>query len=353
MMPEITETEFKKQIERGTFGSLYLLHGEEKYLLKLYANRLIEKACGGAFQDFNLQRMDGGSVSIDEMAAAVEAVPLLSERKCVAVSDLDVEARSASDLSKLYELIGMVPESTVLVFYLPSVEIDYKKSAKWKKFLGAVQKAGNTVCFKRKTQADAEKMLCAAAAKRHCELSRADAGKIIEYTGNDLQALFHELEKLCAYVGPGKEITRREIDQLVTKNYETTVFMLSRAILARQYDKAYSILDLLFYQNEEPVSVLAVLSTAYLDLYRVRAAVQSGESALEPAKYFDYKGKEFRLRNAERDGGRFSIEMLRESLDALLNADVALKSARGNRRTVMETLIARLLLIAEREKFAE
>ena len=41
MMPEITETEFKKQIERGTFGSLYLLHGEEKYLLKLYANRLI------------------------------------------------------------------------------------------------------------------------------------------------------------------------------------------------------------------------------------------------------------------------------------------------------------------------
>ena len=45
-MPEITETELKKQIERGTFGNLYLLHGEEKYLLKLYANRLIDKACG-------------------------------------------------------------------------------------------------------------------------------------------------------------------------------------------------------------------------------------------------------------------------------------------------------------------
>ena len=50
MMPEITETEFKKQIERGTFGSLYLLHGEEKYLLKLYANRLIEKAAGVRFR---------------------------------------------------------------------------------------------------------------------------------------------------------------------------------------------------------------------------------------------------------------------------------------------------------------
>lgn len=352
-MPEITETELKKQIERGTFGNLYLLHGEEKYLLKLYANRLIDKACGSSFRDFNLQKMDGGSTSIDEIADAVEALPLLAERKCVAVSDLDVEARNASETAKLYELLENVPESTVLVLYLPSVEIDYKKSAKWKKFLAAVQKLGTTVLFKRKTQADAEKMLCAAAAKRHCELSRADAGKIIEYAGNDLQVLFQELEKLCAYVGEGKEITRREINLLVTKNFETTVFLLSRAILARQYDKAYSILDLLFYQNEEPVSILAVLSTSYLDLYRVRAAVQSGKNSLEPAKYFDYKGKEFRLRNAERDGGRFSMEMLRESLEVLLAADLSLKSARGDRRTVMEKLIAQLLLIAEKEKFAE
>ena len=79
-MPEITETELKKQIERGTFGNLYLLHGEEKYLLKLYANRLIDKACGSSFQDFNLQKMDGGSTSIDEIADAVEALPLLAER---------------------------------------------------------------------------------------------------------------------------------------------------------------------------------------------------------------------------------------------------------------------------------
>ena len=110
---------------------------------------------------------------------------------------------------------------------------------------------------------------------------------------------------------------------------------------------------MLFYQNEEPVSILAVLSTSYLDLYRVRAAVQSGKNSLEPAKYFDYKGKEFRLRNAERDGGRFSMEMLRESLEVLLAADLSLKSARGDRRTVMEKLIAQLLLIAEKEKFAE
>ena len=47
------------------------------------------------------------------------------------------------------------------------------------------------------------------------------------------------------------------------------------------------------------------------------------------------------------------MEMLRESLEVLLAADLSLKSARGDRRTVMEKLIAQLLLIAEKEKFAE
>jgi DNA polymerase-3 subunit delta len=44
--------------------------------------------------------------------------------------------------------------------------------------------------------------------------------------------------------------------------------------------------------------------------------------------------------------------MLRESLQMLLAADTALKSARGDRRITMEKLIAQLLLIAEKERTA-
>ena len=137
---------------------------------------------------------------------------------------------------------------------------------------------------------------------------------------------------------------------MVTKNLETTVFLLSKALVAGNYEKAYELLDLLFGQNEEPVSILAVLSSAYVDMYRVRAALQSGQPVFELAKTFDYKGKEFRLRNAERDGAGMSTEMLRESLDALLQTDVALKSTRTDNRLWMEELIARLLLISQKER---
>jgi DNA polymerase-3 subunit delta len=347
-MPEITESSLKKQMEKADFSSLYFLYGEEKYLVNLYAQKLIAKAKGTAFEDFNLQRFDGGAASVDDIAAAAEALPFMAERKCVAVSDLNVGTLRAGELSKLEELISSVPSTTVLVIYLATIVPDVKKDKKWKKFIGIVNQTGCVLECRRRAGAELEKLLCRAAEKRGCALSRRNAGRIVGYSGNDLQTLYNELEKLCAFVQEG-EITEQVIDRLVVKNLEAKVFDLSKAIVSGAYDRAYGILDLLFYQNEEPVSVLAVLSSAYLDLYRVRIAVQGGYAATEPAKHFDYARKEFRLTNAERDSRRLSVPVLRKSLSALLEADTALKSARGDRRVVMEKLIAKLLLIAEQE----
>lgn len=350
-MPEITEAELKKQIEKSDFSNLYVLYGEEKYLVGNYARKLIDKAKGSAFEDFNFQRFDGGTASMDEIAAAVEALPFMAEQKCVAVSDLDVEGLRANELNKLEELVSNIPSTTVLVIYLPTVLADAKKDKKWKKFITEAEQRGCTIQLKKRSNADLEKLLCTAAQKRGCELSRQNAGRVIGYSGNDLQTLFSELEKLCSFAGEG-EITAQMIDRIVVKNLEARVYDLSKAILLGEYDKAYGILDLLFYQNEEPVSVLAVLSSAYIDMYRVRTTVQSGFGVTEPAKYFDYARKEFRLTNAERDGKRLSTAMLRDSLQTLLAADTSLKSARGDRRITMEKLIAQLLLIAEEERSA-
>lgn len=344
-MAEITEAELKKQIEKSGFSPLYVLHGEETFLVERYAQKLISKAAGESFLDFNLQRFDGASASIDEIADAVEALPFMAERKCVVVSNLDVEKRNAQEQDKLKELIANIPETTVFVIFLTSVAIDYKKSSKWKSFFTVANKIGSTIQLKRRENADLEKLLCTAANKQFCNLSRQDAARIIFLCGNDLQTLYSELDKLCSFVGQG-EITPQIIDQIVVKNLETTVFILAKALIAGEYEKAYKGLDLLFYQNEEPVTILAVLASSYVDMYRVRTAVQSGQSCTEPAKYFDYKGKEFRLRNAERDVKNLSTEVLRESLNVLLQTDIALKSSRTSSRILMEELIAKLLMVS-------
>ena len=109
-MPQVTETEWKKQLEKGVLRGLYFVYGSEKYLVQRSAARVRERASAGAFPDFNLQTFDGTECSVDELAEAVEALPFMAEEKYVLVSDLDVEARNAGELEKLYACLEDVPE---------------------------------------------------------------------------------------------------------------------------------------------------------------------------------------------------------------------------------------------------
>ena len=351
-MPTMDETSLRRRMAAGELSGLFVVAGEEKYMVGRLSRQLIKRAAGDAFPEFNNQAFTDTS-SLDSVGDAAQALPFFAQRKCVSVADFDVETKTSQELDKLYELWELCPETTTLVFWYPTLEFDGKRSSKWKKFLKQAEERGAVVLCGRRSQTELLRFLAREAEKAGCVLDRAAGLKLLDYAGQDLTSLQNEVEKLCAYVKEG-EISPSVIDRVVTKNLETTVFALSKDIFAGRYDAAYGVLDTLFAQNEEPVSILAVLSSAYLDVYRVRAALQSGETAVEPAKHFDYKNKEFRLRNAERDGRKLSTAMLRQSLEALSSADAQLKGGRGDRklfqRLTLEKLIAELLWIAEKEK---
>lgn len=359
-MPEITEAELKKQLAADTFSSVYLIAGEEKYLVKRAAGRLIKRAGGEAFPEFNLHEF-GNDSGVDGISDAAQALPFFAEHKCVAVADFNVEEKDSVELQKLYELLDVTPDTTSLVFWYPTLDFDGKKSAKWKKFQKAVSDKGSVLLCGRRTGAELQKLLLREAEKAGCVLSRQNASRILDYAGQGVTALLHEMEKLCAFAlgqaqegalpaGQQPEITVEMIEALVPKTTETTVFLMSNALVAGNYEKAYSLLDLLFYQNEEPIAILGALSSAYVDMYRVRAALESGQPASAAGAYGEYKGKEFRLRNAERSARSLKPEALRSSLDLLLEADMALKGSRLSGRIVLEELIAKLLLAAKGER---
>lgn len=354
-MPEIGEAELKKQLAEDRLCNVYIVAGEEKYLVKRLAVRLIKKAGGDSFTEFNLNEFTNDS-SVDGIADAAQALPFFAERKCVAVADFNIDEKDSATIDKLYELIELMPDSTVLVFWFPTLDFDGKKSAKWRKLLKAVGEKGSVVMCGRRTAAELNRLLIREAEKAGCILARSNAERIIEYAGQDVTQLLNEIEKLCAYAlgraeGEGApEITAEMIEQLVPKTTETTVFLMCNALVAGNYEKAYNLLDTLFYQNEEPIAILGALSSAYVDMYRVRVALESGLQASGAAEYGEYKGKEFRLRNAERSARNVRPEVLRASLGLLLEADMALKGSRMSGRIILEELIAKLLLAAREER---
>lgn len=335
----MTETELKNRIKEGSCN-LYVLYGEESYLTEQYARMIARQTVEPDFDAFNLQRFDGQSLPLEQLEEAVETLPMMADRKCVLVRDMDV---AAADSGRLLSLVEQLPDSCVVVFWQMTLQPEKKKA--WKDFLTAAEKVGTVMEFARKTEGDVVKLLVSGAKRRGCVLAPEDARYLVQQAGNDLQLLLNEIDKLTALAGEGGTVTKELIDKAATKNLEAKVYDLSKAILGRRPAVAYTLLHQLAQQREEPVIVLSVLSGAYADMYRVKVTLASGQPATALGDLFPkmYKGKEWRLRNAGRDAARLSVATLRDCLELLARADAGMKSGSGNGWLLLEQAVAGLL----------
>lgn len=342
-MGKIGEAELKNQIKNNELSNVYFIYGEETYLKEFYVKKLKEKVVEPAFADFNFHQYEGKNTSMDEILQDAEMMPMMAQYSFLLVHDYPLD-KSASDVDALKEFFKDVPETCVLVFWYDSIEVDTKKNTKWRSIENAFAKAGSSVNLEKRTESDLVKLIVSSAKKRSCIIDSGNARYLISVVGSDIKTLFNELEKICGYVGEG-EITKKNIDELAVKCLQARVYDLSKFILAGNSDGAYGVLNVLFAQKEEPISVLAVISSCYVDMYRVKCAKSANVNEMELSDYFNYKGREFLIRNAARDCRNISIVDLRKALDILSKTDELLKSTAIDKKLLLEETVAKLLFL--------
>ncbi|MBQ9460361.1 MAG: DNA polymerase III subunit delta [Clostridia bacterium] len=345
-MAKLTETEFRKKLSSGEPDRVYLIYGEEKFLVKNYTARLCEKIAGKSPSEFDFVKL-GSAAELEEIFSACEQFPMFSKYKCVVVSDMNIDALPESDLKLLMQYCEDVSPSTVLIFTMPTLSQDPKKTGdkkttKLSKLAAAVQKFGTVTEFAKKDNTSLEKVLISWAEKNGCGLSPRSASRIIALSGTDMTTLRNEIDKLSAYANGG-EITEDVIRSLSIHNTEVRIFALSDCLASGDYSGAYKQLHGLFEQNEKSEIILSTLSSVYLDMYRAKVASESGVSISQAASDFKYGRREFLLKNAAQRASRYKTSVLRRILDIILEADMTLKSKPTNKQILLETLIARLI----------
>lgn len=340
-MPNITEADLKKQIKTRSFSPVYLIYGAEQLYVRNYTEKLVKAVAGKAPSDFNFHRF-AGEVNITELAAAMYVAPFMSEYNLVLVSDAFFDMMTKEDFETFTEICGKPVEGTVLVISLPS---NTPKKATLDAIKKIAAKNGSVCEFKKTDAITTEKFIAKRANKNGKLISRAAANRLVSLCGDDLTRLKNEVDKICAY-SSAEEVSLDDINKLATVNLESRIFDLSDAVLAGNGEKAFRVLDSLFYQKEDPIGMLYILSAAYIDAYRARVAAECGIRNSQVATDFGYGKRTFVLDRVMRSTNRVSTEALRKSLDYLMEADLKFKSVKVNQRLYLEQLIAQLLLTA-------
>ena len=344
----LTEAKLSAELKAARYDRVYFIYGKEPFLISMYADRIAEAAEEPL--DFNLQRLDE-LTDPDVLSEYVEALPVFSPIKVVTVKDFDPEKADAELTRRLLAIVEDIPETTVLVFWSPNIEIDEKK-AKTKKFIAAVEKNG-TICAVDTMKPPKIAELCVKkAAKAGIVLSPDDALYLTERVGGGMSAASDETGKLMSYVGSGGMITRESIEKLVPRQLDAQVFDLAAQINAGKRAEAYRTIDELFGMQIQPVNIMSALSGAYLDLYGAKLARSAGMSPDEAAPLLGfYGGRVWALKNKIFPAvTNLGLEYLRETVQVLFDADIEMKSSAVDNRTIIEETVTRLFMGREKQR---
>lgn len=343
-MPKITEAELKKQIKSRQFSPIYIFYGTEQMYVRSYTKMLVEAVAGREPSDFGFHKFSG-EVDLLELAAAIHVAPFMSEFNCVLVTDIFLDSMREDEIKTFKEICAQTVDGTVLIISMPSNIPSAKKTA-FDAIVKKAEKSGSVCEFKKSDAVTAEKFIAKWANENDKMISRVAANKLMSLCGDDLTRLRNEVDKICAY-SSGEEVSLDDINKLATVNLESRIFDLSDAVIAGNGQKAFNVLDLLFYQKEEPISMLYALSNSYIDAYRMRVADECGVVKNEVAQDFGYGKRTFILDKVRRSTSRVSTEALRKSIEILTDADLKFKSVKINPRLYLEQVIAQLLLAAK------
>lgn len=361
-MAYIDEKNFKKHISSKKFNNIYVIFGDEKYLVKFYTKELVTAVAGKEPCEFAFHQFSSES-DVQSIADAIISVPFMAEYNCVLVNDFDVNKLSKELYNSFMDVLKNIPLTTVVIFSFlspikqeksqdsSSSDGEKKSRSRFKPFCDAVDKMGMGLVaeINMRTATALEHQLSSWADKLGKKLSLPVASRIIYYCGTDLYTLRLELDKICAYAGESDEITLPMVEATVVKKLEAKVYDMVDNVIYGNADKAYTQLYQLFAQREDVRDILRVLGFAYVDLYRARVTVTSGGMLKDTADFFKYGGRAWVLNKAPKKAEKLSTNALRESLAQIVDLSATLNSTVMNEEAALEKLIANLLLIAKRE----
>ncbi len=329
-----------KKIKSGSFDKVYYLYGRDILSVENLTKFIISKVTKNG-DESSFQKFVGKELSMEDLVDYSQMFPMMTEYNLIVINDLNAEEMTAENIKSFNEIIDTLPETTIILIYITGFSIKEGKkylSSKNKKIIDYIAKHGTVCEMELKTVQELAKSVIKSAEKSGCSISMTNAFNIVQLCLCNSMMIKNELDKLCSYADKS-EITADMISELVSKQLDSTVFNLAKAVSMFNTRQALTLLNELFLQQNNSLVILGAISNTFIDFYRAKTAISSGRTENDILSDYSYKGREFVVRNAMRDCRKISEAHLRKCLCILTDTEKKLKSFSGNERILIEQAI--------------
>ena len=329
-MPLITISQLLQRLSERRIAPVYLLFGEEPYLMQEYATMLIEQILGTAPYDFNCDVFSAGSDTLPEALATARTLPMLASHRVVVLHGL--QQLGKDDLQQLEGYVEHPSESTALI--CSSTDSDSKAfpTRLWQKALA--------VACRRLEGAPLHDWIRTQANRYGCAMAGDAVQAFSQDQQHDLWIMRQEIDKLCTYVGETKTISVADVHAVCYTSRQHSIFALSDAIGTRQIPQAFTVLEHLLTQGEPPLVVFSMLVRHLRLLWSVRQLLQQSHGDAQIAKTLGLPLPV--CRRLANQSQHFPPARLRQLYTATIETDLAFKTTNKPPHATLASLILEL-----------
>ena len=331
--------ELEKQVNANNIKGIYLLYGEETYLLDQMLKK-IKKQFGETVKGINYIQIY--RENIESLISEIETPSFGFSKKLIIAQNTGIFKRESKDringVSKeikdkineyLKDNISLIEESVQLIFIEETVE---KNS-----IFNTIEKVGTICNFEEQKPFQIIKRL-----KHICELYKVKIDEntlqyLIESCGTNMQDLINEIRKLIEYAGKNATIEKQDVDKLCIKKIESVIFDLTDNLSQKNIEKAMEVLYNLIASKEPIQKILITLYNHFKKLYFVKLAIENNKDIAQSLKL--KPNQLFLVNKYKMQAQKFKKSELRKIIQELENLDYKYKIGLIDINIVLETIL--------------
>jgi DNA polymerase-3 subunit delta len=348
-------------ISSKNFPPVLLMFGEEEFLLEESYEKLLKALYDSGISDFNIDFLDGETLTPDALVDMAMAYPMMSDRRAVIVKHFEKltagrASKNAAEKSPFTKYFSKPPETTVLVLKANLPELNGiaallknpKQHDKGEKKMRSAKFPYNLLLqncvwieFPKVYERDLPSWIAQRLKVLKREIEPEAAELLIAQAGTSLRDINNELEKLLIFVGDKKKILLEDVNNVVGASRIYNIFELQKTVGQRDLQTALNITRHMLIAEKQELLIISMLSRYFTILWRLaeeRTVSQNHFQLANAVGISPYFVPEY---IAALD--KFRPQELERAFFALRDADFKIKSSAEDSEVILQKMLMTII----------
>ncbi|MFB2002628.1 DNA polymerase III subunit delta [Staphylococcus aureus] len=321
--------------------NIVTVYGEVADLVEKKSSEIINKYLQTEKDDFNFIKFNLYETEITPIIEETLTMPFFSDKKAILVKNAyvftgeKVTKELNQNTDQLMEFLEKYDGDNLIIFEVYQNKLDERK-----KLTKTLKKNGQLKKVEQMSEEEIKKWIQSKLNENFKDIKQDALNMFIELTGVNFNIVSQELDKLMLFLGDRPTINKDDVNQIINRSLEQNVFLLTEYIQKRQKNKAIQLVKDLINMKEEPIKLLALITSNYRLYYQCKILSQKGYSGQQIAKTVNVHP--YRVKLALDQVRHYQLEDLLNIIDSCAETDYKLKSSYMDKQLILELFILSL-----------